>query len=147
MTFRGGGRAGRRAGGALAAAFATAALGASAAGAATLEAESVLPPGQSGFVEVTGVLSGTGSPHLSDQLDLFTSFNYKPATFNQPGELEVPRPGVEIKRDSYGVPTITAATEREPRRMYEVEVQGAAAAPDMPFFDRGTWEQSVAMGR
>jgi acyl-homoserine lactone acylase PvdQ len=95
----------------VATALAATALGASGAGAATLEAETVLPPGQSGFVEVTGVLSGTGSPHLSDQVDLFTNFNYKPATFNQPGDLEAPRPGVEIRRDSYGVPSITAATE------------------------------------
>jgi penicillin amidase len=35
---------------------------------------------------------------------------------------------------------------REPRRMYEVSAQGAAATPDLPFFDRGTWEQSVALG-
>jgi acyl-homoserine lactone acylase PvdQ len=35
---------------------------------------------------------------------------------------------------------------REPRRMYEVTAQGAAAAPELPFFDRGTWEQSVALG-
>ena len=31
--------------------------------------------------------------------------------------------------------------------MYEVAAQGAAAAPDLPFFDRGTWNQSVALGR
>jgi acyl-homoserine lactone acylase PvdQ len=35
---------------------------------------------------------------------------------------------------------------REPRRMYDVSAQGAAAAPELPFFDRGTWEQSVAVG-
>ena len=37
-------------------------------------------------------------------------------------------------------------TWREPRRMYELDVQGAGSAPDLPFFDRGTWEQSVALG-
>ncbi|UJA21161.1 hypothetical protein HJD18_13685 [Thermoleophilia bacterium SCSIO 60948] len=36
---------------------------------------------------------------------------------------------------------------REPRRRYEVSAQGAAQAPDLPFFDRGTWEQSVEIGR
>jgi len=35
---------------------------------------------------------------------------------------------------------------REPRRMYDVGAQGAGSAPDLPFFDRGTWEQSVALG-
>jgi len=37
-------------------------------------------------------------------------------------------------------------TWREPRRMYEVSAQGAAATPELPFFDRGTWEQSVGLG-
>jgi hypothetical protein len=36
---------------------------------------------------------------------------------------------------------------REPRRMYEVAAQGAASSPDLPFFDRGTWNQSIEMGR
>jgi acyl-homoserine lactone acylase PvdQ len=35
---------------------------------------------------------------------------------------------------------------REPRRMYDVSAQGAAATPELPFFDRGTWQQSVALG-
>jgi acyl-homoserine lactone acylase PvdQ len=39
------------------------------------------------------------------------------------------------------------ATWREPRRMYEVAAQGAASSPDLPFFDRGTWNQSIEMGR
>jgi len=30
--------------------------------------------------------------------------------------------------------------------MYNVTAQGAAAKPDLPFFDRGTWQQSVAVG-
>jgi penicillin G amidase len=41
--------------------------------------------------------------------------------------------------------TEDAARWREPRRMYDVEVQGAAAKPDLPFFDRGTWEQLVEL--
>ena len=31
--------------------------------------------------------------------------------------------------------------------MYDVAAQGAASPPDLPFFDRGTWSQSLAMGR
>ncbi len=38
-------------------------------------------------------------------------------------------------------------TWREPRRMYPVSAQGAADAPDLEFFDRGTWNESIAMGR
>ena len=41
----------------------------------------------------------------------------------------------------------TPAAWREPRRMYEVSAQGAASSPDLPFFDRGTWNQSVTLGR
>lgn len=36
---------------------------------------------------------------------------------------------------------------RLPRPGYEVVVQGAGSAPDLMFFDRGSWEQSVALGR
>jgi len=36
---------------------------------------------------------------------------------------------------------------REPRRIYDIEAQGAAQVPTLPFFDRGTWEQSVELGR
>jgi penicillin G amidase len=35
---------------------------------------------------------------------------------------------------------------REPRKMYDVSAQGAASTPELPFFDRGTWEQSVGLG-
>jgi acyl-homoserine lactone acylase PvdQ len=35
---------------------------------------------------------------------------------------------------------------RQPRLMYDWSSQGAATPPDLPFFDRGTWEQSVALG-
>lgn len=74
------------------------------------QAGSVLPPGQSGHVTATGLLDGTGSPHLKDQMGLFLGFAFKPAEFAQPGSEEVPRPGVQIVRDSYGVPAITGNT-------------------------------------
>jgi penicillin G amidase len=74
-------------------------------------AETVLPPGQSGFVSVTGVASGTGSPHLTDQTPLFVDFKRKPAEFFQPGEAEQPRPDVKVVRDAYGVPRVEAQSE------------------------------------
>jgi hypothetical protein len=86
-------------------------LPACAAQARVLDAESVLPPGQSGFVSIPGVASGTGSPHLTDQTSLFLSYRRKPATFNVPGETEVPRAGVKIVRDAYGVPAVTGASD------------------------------------
>ena len=84
-----------------------------AAQAAVVRAESILPPGQSGFVSITGLADGTGSPHLYDQLQPFIDFRWKSALFNQPGALEVPAPGVRIVRDSYGVPAVTGNTEAD----------------------------------
>src|SRR3954465_15674859 len=81
-----------------------------AASARVIEAGSVLPPGQSGFVSVPGVADGTGSPHLNDQTNLFVNFRFKPATFNLPGDVETPRAGAQIVRDKYGVPAITGDT-------------------------------------
>jgi penicillin amidase len=74
-------------------------------------AESILPPGQSGGVSLTGVTSGTGSPHLTDQLSLYKAFSFKSAMFNQPGPAELPRAGVKVTRDRYGVPAITGTSD------------------------------------
>jgi acyl-homoserine lactone acylase PvdQ len=79
-----------------------------AAPARVLAAESVLTPGQSGFVPSSGI-----NPHLNDQIALFESFAFKPATFGLPGTETVSRAGVRIVRDAYGVPAVTAATERD----------------------------------
>ena len=90
------------------------ALGASApASARIIQAESILPPGQSGFVSIPGIASGTGSAHLYDQQPLYVDFRWKPAGFGQLGVGESPRAGVTIVRDDYGVPSITGATERD----------------------------------
>ena len=35
---------------------------------------------------------------------------------------------------------------RTPRRMYSTSAQGAGSFPDIPFFDRGTWQQAVELG-
>lgn len=84
---------------------------ASPAPAATLEAQGILPPGQSGFVSPSGVASGTGSPHLTDQTQPFIDFDYRSIEFGQPGDVESPRAGVTISRDAFGVPTIEGETE------------------------------------
>jgi acyl-homoserine lactone acylase PvdQ len=39
------------------------------------------------------------------------------------------------------------AAWREPRRIYDVSVQGVADKPALPFFDRGTWQQEVELGQ
>jgi penicillin G amidase len=98
--------------GALVAAVAALAAAAAPAGAATIRAQSILPPGNSGFVSVAGLPSGTGSPHLYDQQPLFVDFRYKEARLHQArGESEQPRPGVSIVRDAFGVPSITGQTD------------------------------------
>jgi penicillin amidase len=77
-----------------------------AAGARVIEAETVLPPGNSGYVPQSGA-----NPHLTDQLPLFESFAFKPAGFDQPGTTETPRSGITITRDAYGVPNIRAGND------------------------------------
>jgi penicillin G amidase len=81
------------------------------ASARILRAESILPPGESGFVPLSGLLSGTGSPHLYDQQLLFAAFRRLDDLFGQAGQEETPKPGVRIVRDPHGVPSITAGTE------------------------------------
>jgi len=83
------------------------------------QAESVMPPGNSGFVSgpclAENQASGTYEacdPHLIDQIPLFTEFNYKSSLLGQkPGGPIVPKDGVEIYRDDFGVPSIYGTTE------------------------------------
>jgi hypothetical protein len=70
----------------LAAALALLAAAEGTAPARVIEAGSVLPPGQSGFVPQSGT-----NPRLTDQIALFEDFRLKPATFDQPGPTETPR--------------------------------------------------------
>jgi acyl-homoserine lactone acylase PvdQ len=79
-----------------------------AATARVTQAETVLPPGQSGFVPISG-----SNPHLTDQLGLYQSFGFKPAAFDLPGTTETPFPGVTITRDAYGVPGIHAGNDAD----------------------------------
>ncbi len=87
-----------------------------AASAGVLQAEGVLPPGQSGFVSLAGLTSGSGSPHLYDQNQMFIDFRRKPLTFqiDKPvGTVESPRAGVTITRDAAGVPAVRAGNEND----------------------------------
>jgi penicillin G amidase len=81
------------------------------ASAAIDQAETILPPGQSGFVGPDGQ-----SPHAQDQLPLFEKLIFKPEPLGggpggtSPSE---PRPGVTIRRDDFGVPAIAATNETD----------------------------------
>jgi penicillin G amidase len=78
-----------------------------AASANVIQAETVLPPGQSGHVPQSGA-----NPHLDDQVSLFESFGFKSAAFDQPGTTETVG-GATITRDSYGVPNVRAGNDRD----------------------------------
>src|SRR5215207_9986579 len=91
-----------------AAVLVTALAGAATASGRVIRAESVLPPGQSGHVPLTGA-----NPHLDDQLALFEAFRLKPAGFRAPGTSESPAPGITIVRDAYGVPSVRAANDEQ----------------------------------
>jgi penicillin amidase len=89
---------------------ALAALVPASASARVIRAESLLPPGQSGYVSIQGVPDGTGSPHLYDQLQPYIDFHWKNALMEQPGATETPRAGVSIVRDSFGIPSVHGDT-------------------------------------
>ena len=86
-----------------------------------LKAETVLPPGQSGFVSLAGQAQGMATgvpadygPHLDDQRPLYWSFEAKPAVLgSKPGTPSSPKAGVEVYRDGYGVPIVYAGNVRD----------------------------------
>src|SRR5436190_23883822 len=86
----------------------------SSAQAAVLRAESILPPGESGFVSTPGLADGSGSPHLYDQQQPFIDFHRKDDMLGLPAaSTEDPKQGVHIVRDAFGVPSITAGNDAD----------------------------------
>ena len=85
------------------------------------QAQSVMPPGQSGFISgpclAASQQGDSGDepcdPHLTDQIPLFTEFQYKSAMLGQPGVESTPKAGVRIVRDPYGVPSVYGETEAD----------------------------------
>ena len=84
-------------------------------------AVTILPPGQSGFVNAEGQVRGQASggdpgaygEHLDDQREPYWNFDYKDGSFFAGDEAEQPKPGVRIYRDDFGVPAIYADTGRD----------------------------------
>lgn len=86
-----------------------------------IKAATSLPPGQWGRVTTAGLVQGqlTGAPgdygqHVDDQRLPYWSFEFKDGTLGRkPGEPTVPKNGVEIYYDEFGVPIIYAETIRD----------------------------------
>ena len=78
-----------------------------------LRAEAILPPGQSGFVSLTGLTAGTGSPHLYDQQAPFIAFKRRNFDFSRGGDEETPRPGSRSAATPTASPPISAATDAD----------------------------------
>lgn len=86
-----------------------------------LKAETVLPPGQSGFISSSGQAAGSASgrpgdygPHVDDQRTLYWNFDAKPAVLGtKPGPVKLVKPGVSVYRDSFGVPIVYADDLRD----------------------------------
>ncbi len=80
-----------------------------------------------------------GKPGASHAFDIANGEAYALRTL-KPGDYKVAAAQTFVELEKrFGSSDIAAW--REPRRMYAVTAQGAASPPDLPFFDRGTWEQ------
>ncbi len=93
----------------------TAGAGTVSAGAAgggdRVRAVNVVPPGESGFIDA----SGTPSPHVADQLGVYAGGQYKSLQFDTAtggGTHPGGNAAVTVARDAFGVPRVTATSER-----------------------------------
>jgi penicillin amidase len=85
---------------------------------------------------------GTGSSH---QFDISNGESLAVRTLPDRAYVRAAKATTKVLSERFG--SSDSDAWREPRRMYEVGAQGAGSSPDIPFFDRGTWEQSVALGK
>src|SRR5258708_9463539 len=100
--------------GCAAAALATAAS----ASARVVDATSILPPGDSGYVSLPGGASGGGSPHDYDKTPPFIAFDRKNAMLGQPGPSEfVPMAGEKHVTLVYCLPPFTDDHDHHPLRV------------------------------
>jgi hypothetical protein len=91
--------------------------------------------------QAADLAGGTGSSH---QFDISNGESLAMRTLGARAYARAANATASVLADRFM--TADPAGWREPRRMYEVSAQGAASAPDLPFFDRGTWNQTVALG-
>jgi len=82
-----------------------------------------------------------GSPGSSHEFDISPGAAYALRTL-KPGDLRAAAAAAHAKlAEQFG--GADPASWRSPRKLYDVGAQGAGQAPELPFFDRGTWEQVV----
>jgi hypothetical protein len=85
-----------------------------------------------------------GSPGSSHAFDVSNGEAYGLRTLSYHGYRAAAEATFSALAKRFGTEDI--ARWREPRRLYEVSAQGAAATPEnFPFFDRGTWEQLIEL--
>jgi hypothetical protein len=83
----------------------------------------------------------SGKTGLSHEFDITNGEAYAMRTLSPAGYRVAAADTFVLLSRRFGTDDISRW--REPRRMYKVTAQGAAKAPQLPFFDRGTWEQLV----
>jgi len=86
------------------------------------------------------LLGGTGSSHA---FDITNGEAYALRTLDDAGLRAAAESTFAKLAERFATDDVTKW--RTPRRMYSVSAQGAAAWEDIPFFDRGTWEQVVEL--
>jgi hypothetical protein len=105
------------------------------------EAEKIALERLAGPVDATKHLGGkTGTSH---EFDISNGEAFALRTLTPGGYRQAAEATFAAMAKRFG--TDDVARWREPRRMYEVTAQGAAKPPEIPFFDRGTWEQLVEL--
>ncbi|MCK9250704.1 MAG: penicillin acylase family protein [Solirubrobacteraceae bacterium] len=77
------------------------------------------------------------------QFDVTLREAYALRTLRTPGYRQAAAATFDVMAKRFGTDDPTAW--REPRRMVDVEVQGAMQPDPLPFFDRGTWEHIVEL--
>lgn len=105
---------------------------------------SLVPPAQAEVLGESGA-ELAGETGLSHQFDIANGESVALRTLGGRAYARAAKATAAALEARFGTPEVEAW--REQRRMYEVMAMGAGSSPDLPFFDRGTWEQAVALGR
>ena len=85
-----------------------------------------------------------GNPGMSHAFDISNGEAFALRTLSRSGYRDAAEATFAALSKKFGTDDI--GRWREPRKLYKVTAQGAAATPEnFPFFDRGTWEQLIEL--